>query len=167
MLLFGGTAGAEELFDESYISTEELDAEISRRMADVERTRLRMQDLATQTESAVIELEAAEKSASRAEEIVTERAKVFYRLYRRGTAIKYLMGAESPVQLLKRFNQLKRLLEDGVAARQQASVRLESARANLHRIHEERAQAAQILTMLEQALSELQQQRAMREVATL
>lgn len=141
--------------DFTYISQEELRTEMDRRKNDVERTRSRMAALEGERNQAFTELEDAKKRAAEADEMVAVRAKAFYKLSRKGKNIKYILGAESPVQMLKRYNQLKRLMQDGIADRNQASLRLTEAKSNIDRINQEKYRAGEVLSLLEQALDEL------------
>ena len=150
--------------DFSYISLEELKTEIDRRKNDVERTRSRIVALGEEKIRANSELSEAEKRALEADEMVAVRVKAFYRLSRKGKALRYLLGAESPVQMLKRYDQLKRLMQDGIKDRQQASIRLQEARSNIESIEREKYQAGEVLSMLEQALAELQTEYQNRQI---
>ena len=163
-IAFGVTSTQAFTDDYSYISLEELKTEIDRRRSDVERTRSRMASLEEEKILANSELVEAEKRALEADEMVAVRAKAFYRLSRKGKAIRYLLGAQSPVQMLKRYNQLKRLMQDGIKDRQQASLRLQEAKSNVERIEREKYQAGEVLSMLEQALAELQTEYQNREI---
>jgi transposase-like protein len=141
--------------DLEYVSDDELAVEWKNRLGDIERTKERIDSLAEDEIQAAADLNSAKHNAKLTEDLTIARAKLFYRICRNGGSLRYLLGSSSATQLLKRLDQLKRMLQEGLTARRSCGLKLVEAESRLSEIREARAQAEEMLSMLESALQDL------------
>ncbi len=146
--------------EEGYISLDELEDEIARRREDIARTDYRISAVTTEENSALTELGNARADGAVVEQQAIVRARVLYRISRNGGSLRYLLGADSPVNLLKRLSDLKRLLVHGLEARRQAGHRIVAAERRVSNLRDEKDAAFQMKGMLADALSDLEEEKA-------
>ncbi|MCP4606653.1 MAG: hypothetical protein GY847_40125 [Proteobacteria bacterium] len=151
--------GADDL---KYISNEELSQEIESRKTDITRTRSRLKFLLQDEIRGHQELIDAKSDAARVEKLVVARAKLFYRLFRNGASVRYLLGSTSATQLLKRISLLRRLLREGFECQRKADLKLSKAESRLVEIRQEKLQATNILSMLNESIDQLQAEKSQR-----
>jgi hypothetical protein len=159
LLLLAPPAAAE---DEGYISGEELEAEITNRREDIARTDYRIETIVTAETAAMAELNAARGDGVTVEKQAVARARVLYRLTRGGGSLRFLLGASSPVDLLKRLSDLKRLLVEGLEARRQAGHRIAVAERRVASLREDKDAAFKMKDMLVDALTDLEAEKERR-----
>ncbi len=160
ILLTGFLSQAAEL---EYVSNDELASELTNRQADIARTKDRLASLQNKTLFAKQEFNRAEKEARQAENLLTTRARMFYKLHKNGGTLRYLLGSSSAMQLLKRLSELKHLLEDGLQSHRHANIRLVEATNRVETIKREISAANTMLSMLKQARNELSDELAKRQ----
>lgn len=154
------TAAASD--DLRYASEEELNRELESRQGDVARTRERLDELIAKASQAEQELSQAKQDGAVAEKLAVERARTLYKVSRQGGSVRYLAKATSAVDFLARLATLKRLMVDSLEARRQAGLRLAEAQKRLALLREEGAAARDMHRMLEEALAELEREKARR-----
>jgi hypothetical protein len=141
---------------EEYISIDEVEEEINNRREDIARTEYRLSTIQKAEIAAEAELARSRDHGADIEHQVIIRAKALYRMSRNGGTLRYLFGASSPVDLLKRFSELRRLLIEGLEARRQAGHRIVQAERRVESLAEEREAAFQMKAMLTEALADLE-----------
>lgn len=146
----------------SYVSAEELDAEIAKRKEDIERTRARVLILSERLEEAKNSAESARDAESAIEKKVTAKMRVFYKLTRYGGSLRLLLGSRTPTELLFRLRLLEHLLTDSLEARRRAGLRVVETAAAVEQLTKEREAAERMLEMLDATLSDLVQERKQR-----
>jgi septal ring factor EnvC (AmiA/AmiB activator) len=145
---------------EEYVSIEELEEEITNRREDIARTEYRLSTIQKAEIAAEEELARSRDHGADIEHQVIIRAKALYRMSRNGGTLRYLFGASSPVDLLKRLSELRRLLTQGLEARRQAGHRMVQAERRVESLAEEKKAAFQMKAMLTEALADLETQKA-------
>jgi hypothetical protein len=145
---------------EEYISIDELEEEINNRREDIARTDYRLSTIEKAEIAAEAELARSRDHGADIEHQVIIRAKALYRMSRNGGTLRYLFGASSPVDLLKRLSELRRLLIESLEARRQAGHRIVQAERRVESLAEEREAAFQMKAMLTEALAELEDRQA-------
>lgn len=142
--------------DLGYLSKSELEAEITRRQEDIARTDYRISAISSAEAKATAELAKAREAGAIIERQAITRARALYRISRNGGSLRYLLGARSPVELLRRLSELKRLLIEGLEERRQAGHRIASAERRVASLEEEKTAAFQMKDMLVDTLLELE-----------
>lgn len=150
-----------------YASDEELLNEILSRQADIERTRERIESLAQNEILTLAEIHAAKRDVEHVQTLTIQRAKLFYRLYRNGGSIRYLLGSSSATQLLKRLRLLRLILMEGFEAGRSAGLRLAEAQSALEETQKKKSEAQKMLKMLEDAFQDLFREQQRRNTANL
>ncbi len=148
--------------DLRYTSEEELNEELESRQGDVTRTQERLDQLRDQASEADLALREAQRDGEVAEKLAVERARTLYKLSRQGGSVRYLAKATSAVDFLARLATLKRLMVDSLQARRQAGLRIAEAQKRLASLREEEDAARNMHRMLEEALAELEREKARR-----
>ena len=162
VMAVGAVAFADDL---SYVSDEDIAAELVARSADVERTVERLRSLRSDREQAVARLERARMESLEAERRLAENAGLLYRLSHHGKAVRYLLASGSPMAFMKRIHNLRRLVLKGMIDRRDCGVRLAQTEADLEGIELEISSAGEMLRRLEGAVGDLRAERDRREQA--
>lgn len=154
--LFAETSFSLDEEEKQYISKEEQEEEIRRRNNDIMRTTSRLESLSLEEMEAQTNLEYAKAEAQQIEDKVIDRVKIFYRLYRNGGSVRYLLGASSITQFLRRLGELRYLLKNGFENQRQAGLRLAQADSRLEDIQKDKQAALEMLSILERTLAEIE-----------
>jgi hypothetical protein len=164
MALIAARAVADDL---SHVSDAELAAELSAREQDIARTTERVQSLTEREGGDVAALDTARMEVLEIDRSLAERAGFLYRFGRRGAAFRYLLGAPSASELIRRYATLRRLVVALLEVRRSAGVRLAETEAALEKTRAERQMARVMLSQLEEARAELEQELSLRSQSTL
>jgi len=162
--LAASRAAADDL---SHVSDAELETEIAARDQDIARTSARAEELTAREAENAAAIDAARLEALEIDKSLAERAGFLYRIGRRGAAFRYLLGAPSASEFLKRYATLRRLVVALLEARRAAGVRLTAAEAALDETRAELRSARSMLSQLEEARLELADELARRSGGAL
>ena len=151
-LLIAATSSAN---DSNYISRMELSEEIASRDADIARTSARMESLIEMENLATESLDQARVQADEIEKSVIARVRLLYRLSRNGGSLRYLLGASSATEMLKRIQTLTRMVRQSLESHRQAGIVIVQAEEKLSEIRNEKKAAGGMLVNLMEARQNL------------
>ena len=146
----------------TYISKSDLNQEIRNRKEDIARTKGRIESLIQKQRELNRELDQSRALADRIDQRLALRSRLLYRLSRNGGGMRYLLCSTSAIDLIRRLGELRRIVTSSFADRREISVKIASAEDQLKDVEEEISSANIMLSMLEQALHELQTKRKRR-----
>lgn len=136
-------------------STIELKEELGRRQADLDRAEKRLDDLATELSELERLVLSSKENLGRAEDLAAQQAAVLYRLTRRGALVRYLLGSDSPVELLRRLGFLRALSLNALEVRRQAGLHLAQLEERLASTLEAQLQTQQLIGRLQDTIQEI------------
>lgn len=139
----------------TFVSAEELADEIAARDEDIDRTRRRIEALEESARRALEDIDRAARRLRGVERKLEDKVALLYRLSRHGHALRYLLGAGSPTELLQRLGTLRRLVLHSLEERRRAGMELAAAEGRLAAAKEGRRRAEEMLTRLRRARREL------------
>jgi len=122
--LLAGPAADARADDLSYVSDEEIAAEILARSDDLDRTRLRVASIERELARTRAMIDDARFELVETERHVARNAGLLYRLSRHGAALRYLLSSSCATGFLKRVRLLRFLVISGLEARRAAGARL-------------------------------------------
>jgi cell division protein FtsB len=136
-------------------STIELEEELGRRQADLDRARERLDDLAAEISELESLVLSSKEKLGRAEDLAAQQAAVLYRLTNRGALVRYLLGSDSPVELLRRLGFLRALSLNALEVRRQAGLHLAQLEERLASTLEAQLQTQQLIGRLQDTIQEI------------
>ncbi|MFO8074460.1 MAG: hypothetical protein R6V85_21575 [Polyangia bacterium] len=141
--------------DLAFVSAEELEGEIAARDEDIDRTRRRIAALEGAARRAREEIDRAARRLREVERKLGDEAALLYRLSRHGHALRYLLGAGSPTELLERLGTLRRLVLHSLEERRRAGMKLAAAEERLAAAKDDRRRAEEMLDRLRRTRRDL------------
>jgi uncharacterized pyridoxal phosphate-containing UPF0001 family protein len=148
--------------DFTYISDEELVAELHRQQEDMDRAKARLASLELDEIDTIAALEQAEKVETQAQQTIKDRIQLIYRLTHTGRIGQYLLGAESTLEIFKRLQTLKHLVIEGLEAYTLTTQKVVQLQDKLSDINREQQQSNKMLAIFEPAFGELRAEQQRR-----